>query len=318
MTMRFLPRFRNVVLFWAGVGAALVGGHVQAQERDSEVATDLFVQGREALKAGDLSQACHLFADSLRLDPAVGTALNLAECEERRGRFVQALRGWKRAVELAQATHDEREQVAHQRHDALLHRMPHLTVVLSSDAPGGTTVYRQGELVRADSFGRSIPLDMGEQIIVIRAPGHEDRVMRVMLAEGDKKMLTVGPGPAHRPVSPPVSASSVAQDSSSSRTLAYVLGGIGVSGLAAAAVTGVMLLDSRKTVDEHCDEANRCDSQGMDAAGRGRTLVPINLAAWAVGVVGVGAGTYLFLTAPSKPDVASGNAGAWIQVRGTF
>ena len=313
-------RLLRIAAWLAGLGTVVLAvGVAHAQGRDPVAATELFTQGREMLKTGDLDKACPLFAESLRLDPAVGTALNLAECEERRGYLASALRGWQQAINLAEATQDERGQVAQQRYDTLVSRVPHLTIMLAPDAPKGTTVLREEVVLGKASLGRPLPLDPGKHVITVRAPDHQDAVLTAILVEGETKTLTVAPGPVIRTVAPPPKPVEV-EDGSSQRTLAYVLGGVGAAGILAATVTGVMLLDSRKTVNAHCDDADRCDREGMDAADLGRTLVPINTIAWAVGVAGLGAGTYLYLSAPSGSGPASGArpAGAYVQVGGSF
>jgi hypothetical protein len=313
-------RLLRVATWLAGLGAVVLAvGVAHAQGRDPVAATELFTQGREMLKTGDFDKACPLFAESLRLDPAVGTALNLAECEERRGHLASALRSWQQAINLAEATQDERGQVAQQRYDTLVSRVPHLTIVLAPGAPKGTTVLREEVVLGKAALGRPLPLDPGKHVITVRAPDHEDAVLTAILAEGETKTLTVAPGPVTRRVAPPPKPVEVV-DGSSQRTLAYVLGGVGAAGILAATVTGVMLLDSRKTVNAHCDDADRCDQEGMDAADLGRTLVPINTIAWAVGVAGLGAGTYLYLSAPSGSGPASGArpSGAYVQVGGSF
>jgi hypothetical protein len=62
----------------------------RAASADSAAAEALFREGRDAAKHGDLETACADFAESQRLDPAPGTLLNLAECEEKLGRVASA------------------------------------------------------------------------------------------------------------------------------------------------------------------------------------------------------------------------------------
>ena len=64
-------------------------------------AEQLFREGREAMKRADYALACPSFERSLALDPALGTLLNLAVCEEKRGRLGQALARYRQFVELA-------------------------------------------------------------------------------------------------------------------------------------------------------------------------------------------------------------------------
>lgn len=71
--------------------AALLLASTAAAE--SEQAKQLFERGRAAKTAGDLDAACTLFDESYEIERAPGTALNLAECEERHG-------NWQFALEL--------------------------------------------------------------------------------------------------------------------------------------------------------------------------------------------------------------------------
>ena len=48
------------------------------------------------------------------------------------------------------------------------------------------------------------------------------------------------------------------------------------------------------------------DASARDAVATGKTLVPINVIAWAVGIAGVGAGTFLLVTSgTNKTTTAS-------------
>lgn len=298
-----------------------------AQGRDPVAATELFTQARELLKQGDLEKACALFAESLRLDPAVGTALNLAECEERRRHLTRALRSWQQAINLAEATKDERGAVARERLEALSPRVPRLTVVLPPDAPEGTVVLRENVRLGDAILGRALPVDPGEHVITVRAPGHEDALRTVVLEEGEAKTVTARPGPstdtAPPPVHKPPAVDHGVDDAEGQRTMAYVLGGVGAAGVLVAAVSGVVLMNERKVVDENCDAQNRCNDTGLQAADNGKLLVPINTIAWVVGAAGLGAGAYFYFTTPPPPEGSQSASrwqpdGACLNVRGTF
>src|SRR5262245_37563455 len=57
---------------------------------DAAAAEALFREGRQLMDSGAIAQACVKFEESLRLDPALGTMLNLAVCEERAGNTKRA------------------------------------------------------------------------------------------------------------------------------------------------------------------------------------------------------------------------------------
>ena len=56
-----------------------------AKAQNPAAAEALFEQARAAMAEGNYDVACARFRDSDKLDPAVGTRFNLADCEERRG-----------------------------------------------------------------------------------------------------------------------------------------------------------------------------------------------------------------------------------------
>src|SRR5258708_23407364 len=60
-----------------------------AQE-SSAAAETLFNDARAAMAKKQLDVACEKFRESDRLDPAVGTHFNLANCEEQRGHLASA------------------------------------------------------------------------------------------------------------------------------------------------------------------------------------------------------------------------------------
>ena len=89
----------------------LVAATVRAQSdstRAAEAATSqralaevLFRQGRELMAQGRVADACGKFAESLRLDVALGTSLNLAVCLETQGRLASAWSEYNRAAAIA-------------------------------------------------------------------------------------------------------------------------------------------------------------------------------------------------------------------------
>ena len=57
----------------------------RADERASVDAEMLFREGRHAADMGNFALACEKFEASHKVQPAPGTLLNLADCEESRG-----------------------------------------------------------------------------------------------------------------------------------------------------------------------------------------------------------------------------------------
>ena len=138
-------------LLAVAVSAGAAPPAVKSPARDPAAAEALFEQGRRALERNDLETACAKFAESQRLDPGVGTLMNWATCEERKGRIATAWQRWREALAALPAD-DDRLAFARQRVTALEPRLPHLTITLPPSAPR-QRVARDG--VR--SVARSVP-----------------------------------------------------------------------------------------------------------------------------------------------------------------
>ena len=72
---------------------------------DRAEAKRLFDSGRAAITAGKIEDACTMFEASFKLEPAIGTKLNLADCLERKGLLAAAYRLFdEAAVEAARSS----------------------------------------------------------------------------------------------------------------------------------------------------------------------------------------------------------------------
>ena len=87
-------RLSTLVALIALAGTAVAG----------PAAEKLFQDGRTALAAGKLDEACDAFHGSENLEPRVGTLLNVADCEERRGRIATAWIEFNDAVNFARTS----------------------------------------------------------------------------------------------------------------------------------------------------------------------------------------------------------------------
>ena len=97
------------------------------------------------------------------------------------------------------------------------------------------------------------------------------------------------------------------ETSNGRRTAGFVVGGIGLAGVAAAVVTGIVILNDKAIGDDRC-QPTCSDASARSAVATGKTLIPINYAAFGVAVLGVGIGSYLVLTSSPKP----GSGAAWL------
>ena len=224
---------------------------------------------------------------------------NLARCEEDRGKLATAWALYKTVVEQLPAG-DERIATAKEKVAALDKRAPRIVITLADGAPKDTKVKVGDMELAAASFGSKLPVDPGEQKLVVTAPGHGARKLTVNVEEGRTEEIEVGPGAPGAPDAASAEGGGGAH-AGGSRTFGFVLGGIGVASLAVGAITGMMALGKKSTGDEHCsDQLELCDQQGIDANDSAKSLATVSTVGWVVGALGVGAGAYFILTSDSS------------------
>src|SRR4051812_39657412 len=105
---------------------SLRAGAARAQD-SSAAAEALFNDAREAMARKDFDVACRKFRESDRLDPALGTRINLANCEEQRGQLATAWALFRQVQEKLPPT-DARAPIARDRIAKLDARVPHLII----------------------------------------------------------------------------------------------------------------------------------------------------------------------------------------------
>jgi hypothetical protein len=166
-------------------------GRAVANEK-TDRAEALFREGREAMKRGDLDEACPKFSESQELDPSPGTLLNLALCEQRKG---EGSRAWAhfRALVDTLPPGDERAAIARSRAEALSQRLPRLTVRLAPDVHPETRVWFDNVELSAGDIDVAFVTDPGQHRISVRAPGRAERRYDINVVEGKSTSLIVAP-----------------------------------------------------------------------------------------------------------------------------
>ena len=295
------------------VTTSLSSSAIAQTSRDPTAAEALFLAGREAMKNGDYSTACAKFKESDRLDPATGTAANLADCQEKLGRIAAAWASWKEAIELLPAN-DERLKPMRDRANALEKRVPRLTVHGAATLPPDATMTRDGvEMTRA-SLDTSIPEEPGPHTIVVMAPGHADRSYPIELKESESTEITVdagdlvaSPSPAPVVARPPEPKKIVdvgpppdSHPGKTNRTIGYGLVGLGVAGVGLGMVTGIVAMGKKDDLQGNCFPANVCNADGASAARTGHAMALVSTVSFVVAGAALAGGAVLLLTAPKS------------------
>ncbi len=297
-----------------------------ASARDPAAAEVLYRSARDAAKKGDWATACAQFAESQRLDPAPGTLLNLADCEEHRGLVAAA---WIHYVEAEPQFKpgDSRATLAHDRAAALDKKVPRIRIELEPGAPADAKVFRDDVELGAASLGVPLPVEPGAHVVVVKVGSVEKRfpvnattgatVDVVASAPAPEPQKTEAPAAAPPPETPPVThAPEKLEPASDTRTLGWILAGAGGVAIAAGAVTGVLALSKASSVKSACGpDYATCDAASVNDASTGKTFATVSTIAFIGGAVLGAAGIFFVVRSP-------GTTTAWVLgpggVRGAF
>jgi hypothetical protein len=279
----------------------------RADDHDPVLAEALFREGRKAADAGDLPTACAKFAESQRLDPTPGTLLNLGDCEERTNKLANAWQHFNQLYDTLAPT-DDRRPLARSRADAVAARLPKLRIVLAPGSPPNTRVERDGLVMSDATLSIAVPVNPGPHTIIVHAPHHVDATSNVTLVEGQQREVIVSVGPlapkvveAPVPVAPPPVVAPIAPvmaPSKGRRMIGIVVGSAGVVLAGVGAGFGFAALSNEHTSEATC-LGNVCtDQHGIDLHERAKSQAMVSDALIATGIVALGVGVVLYLTAP--------------------
>ena len=279
----------------------------RAEPTNAAAAEALFPEGGELLDRGSLEEACDRFRRSQKLDPAVGTLLNLGECYERLGRFASAWTTYGQAASLAIERRDERRaDLARKALDRVTPRLARLTIHVAARSQQ-VSVTRGGVAVDEAAFDTAVPVDPGPQKVEATAEGHRPFTTTVIVGDGATEAVTV---PELAPLPPP---SVAAPDGGTSK----VVLGLEIGGGAAIAtglVFGGLTIARWNAVTDACPNAScpteterQRQASDADAAS---TFALVSSIATIAGVAAVAGGLLLHLLSRHDRSPPGGTVGA--------
>jgi hypothetical protein len=306
------------------MSAGLLLSASPAFAEDAATAGALFDRGVSDMQAGHFDSACPALEESEQLDPHPGTLFTLAECQAKWGKVASAVQHYQDYADLVsrlpadqQARHRERAGIARAQLAKLKPSVPTLSLMLPPAAPVGTTVTRNGVVLQGAALGLALPVDPGQYVIVTHLPSGGEHSVTVSVALGDVSRVELDISPPDAPVLPPaplvggpVSGGPPAESPRRSNALAYVIGGVGVAGIAVGSVTGILVFGKKSTVKDQC-VGTTCSSNGVSAANSGKTLAVVSDIGFGVGIVGLATSAFLLLTQPKAEASALAPAPRW-------
>ena len=270
-----------------------------------------FHEAEQLFEAKTITEACLAFEESQRLDPTLGTLLNMAYCHETLGKSATAWGEYNSAAAWAALqSRPDREKFALDRASELAKKLSRVQLELPREVDG-LSVDVDGEprpLARATAM---LFLDPGEHLLRVSAPGKTPFSTKVSVPLGPTSQTVKVPllGNASATVmASPTPGPSHDAPAEGARTAGIVVVGLGVIGLGLGTYFGVRTLDKKATGREHCI-GTACDETGVAALDDAHTSATISTIAFGAGVAAVGAGLWLLLTRPTAtPPPTAGRA----------
>ena len=318
------------------LASAVVPWAAPAWAGDPAAAQTLFDQARKLMIQERWKEACPKLEESQRLDPAGGTLLHLALCREREGRIATAWALYTDA--LAQAKRDgraDRTKIAHERVEALAPKLPRLRikVAAANKTTPGFTLTRDDREIGAATWDEAFPVDPGTITLQARAPGKKALTTLVDVSSRPGELLVEIPAlvsetsahedPPSKVVAEPADREAPPHDGSTQRTLAYVVGGAGIAGIAVGSVFGLLSMSKRSDAKAECrpPDYKLCTAAGVAAGDSAIQTGNVSTIGFIAGGVLLAGGVALYFTAPKGSvsiSPAVGSREASIGLHGRF
>jgi hypothetical protein len=297
---------------WLNCWASPALSWAQTDDASRAAARDLATAGVEAYQRDNFADASSKLERAYQVLRVPSLGLWSARALVKVGQWVKASERYREVMRLSVAEGDQAVQKqaradAATELDALTPRIPRVVIKLEGAGAEDTTVSVDGVAVSAALIGESRVIDPGRHLVEARR-GDQVAKVEVVLAEGETKdaLLTLAPGGSPAPSAPPVTssapqaaASPPASDTGlgTRRTLALVVGGLGVVGVGVGSVLG---LQAKSKLDEAngagCSGATCPTQSGLDANDAAMTAGTFSTVAFAIGGVALAGGAVLWFT----------------------
>lgn len=323
---------------------ALASTAIASPERASAEADARFREGLVLLEARRFDEACSALEQSLALERAIGTLLNLGRCYEATRRPASAFLMYQDALREAEKIGDaQRARLAAARRDEAEQRAPRVQLVLPAEV-AEQPVLLDGRPLDSDLIHRPIRMDPGQRqltltdvnnrphtttIDVVDSLDSAHQVQTVVAIVVPSAIASDVPKPSSAPNQPSQKTQTqrltrtqhapVERQSSNPReiplevTLAW--GGliVGVSGVSSGVALGIDAFVDAGAAD--CDRGLKCSPRGITERQRAKDQLDVAYAIAAVGGAFIVASTLVLgLTSPSSSNDHSKEVKASAQV----
>jgi hypothetical protein len=287
----------------------------EPKSHEVAAAQRLYEDARRLMDRKKYAEACpklEQVAELLPKQPAPHETLG--ECYKALRRFGSAWEQFIVAQSMAQAKGDpKRAATLAKKAKALESKVAKVKIIVRKEMIGteGLAISRDGVEQDKALWNTPMPVDTGDHIIVVNAPGREKWSKEItILADGAELSVEVPPlvelKPLPKPKEPPPPVVVVSR-----RTWQKPLGWtsltIGGASLVTSAVFSGIAVSKRNAsmVDGHCNAQNDCDSIGNPLREQALSLANVATATMIFGGVLAAGGLVVVLTAPRNEDGAA-------------
>lgn len=290
----------------AGFGSVVVFPATAAAQSPAELAKarTLFKEGVSLEAAGDWAGALAKFDEVAKVKTTPAVRFHIGRCKEHLGRLNEALGEYRIAeYEAQQAKAKELDEITKAR-EQLEARVPKLTITRGKGAESAK-IELDGVALGEAQVGKEVSTDPGPHRIVAKIGGSEFE-QSVTLAEGETKSVELVPPddfkakPAPAPDEPtpdePKPDQPVKVEAKGKGALPWIIGGVGVVGLAAGGYFYTQMKDNQKKLEDVCRPDGTCPASKQKLSDDGKKYALFTNIGLGVGVVGIGVATVMLLS----------------------
>jgi tetratricopeptide (TPR) repeat protein len=298
-TAKKRPLLRTMALalaLFASLASFAPRGAMAQDVATRSAARKLGEEGIALFNQGKYAEALEKFnlADQLVAAPTLG--LRAARSLIKLGRLVEAS---ERLLEVTRMELDRRQMTpafrkaqteALAERDALLPRIPSLTIEVTGPVGQGITVYVDKKQIPSALLGQKRPVDPGPHEIEVRRGATTVRkTIEVAESRSEKAVLELPPLPKPGPQPDPMW-----------RAIGWVGVGVGAGGMIAFGVNGALALSTEKDLLDKCGSDRICPREFHDRADIYDALRGATTTGLVLGIVGLGVGIPLLVATPKK------------------
>jgi hypothetical protein len=271
---------------------------------DAATAETKFNAGLRLFKAGKMESALPLFREVAENNGSPNARLYVGHCLQQLGKYVEAHKAFtavvKQTTQRADTKYEQTREAALAQLGLLEPRVAKMVVSLA-EVPSGLAVTLDGTAIEEKDLGSSIVVEPGAHHIEGTASQMAPVTRDVNVEAGESKttVLTFKKAEA-LPAAPPNAEPAAKVEATSKggfpvRTAAFVAGGVGALGLAVFTIAGLGAKATFNRMSATCGSTGCSEQSHLDEIDKGRSQQTFANVGLAVGIVGLAAGTTLFI-----------------------